>query len=124
MREDYPYMCQAMGEWFERFNVTNPLVMTDMRSFENCRKPLIERPHDEYHMYSGWWCCCYSLNMVRNDNLPLPLFIHRDDIEYEVRNKEINLKTFMPDIKTIQKNNSSFFVPNFIFNIITMNKQR
>lgn len=91
MREDYPYMCQAMGEWFERFNVTNPLVMTDMRSFENCRKPLIERPHDEYHMYSGWWCCCYSLNMVRNDNLPLPLFIHRDDIEYEVRNKETGI---------------------------------
>ena len=42
LREDYPYICQAMGEWFEGFNVTNRLVMTDMRSFRNCRKPLIE----------------------------------------------------------------------------------
>ena len=91
MREDYTYMCQAMGEWFEKFNVINPLVMTDMCSFENCRKPLIERPHDEYHMYSGWWCCCYSLNTVRKDNLPLPLFIHRDDIEYEIRNKDTGI---------------------------------
>jgi galactofuranosylgalactofuranosylrhamnosyl-N-acetylglucosaminyl-diphospho-decaprenol beta-1,5/1,6-galactofuranosyltransferase len=91
LREDYPYICQAMGEWFENFNVTNQLVMTDMRSFDNCRNPLVERPHDEYKMYSGWWCCCYSLNTVRNDNLPLPLFIHRDDIEYEIRNKETGI---------------------------------
>ena len=84
LREDYPYICQAMGEWFEGFNVTNRLVMTDMRSFRNCRKPLIETPQDEYRMYSGWWCCCYSLNTSSKDNLPLPLFIHRDDIEYEI----------------------------------------
>ena len=91
LREDYPYICQAMGEWFEGFNVTNRLVMTDMRSFQNCRKPLIETPQDEYRMYSGWWCCCYSLNTVRKDNLPLPLFIHRDDIEYEIRNRETGI---------------------------------
>lgn len=88
LREDYPYICQAMGEWFEKLHVTNNLVMTDMRSFKNCCKPLVERPHDEYKMYSGWWCCCYSLNTVREDNLPLPIFIHRDDIEYEIRNRE------------------------------------
>ena len=88
LREDYPYICQAMGEWVEGFDVTHQLIIEDIRSFNSCRKELIEKPHDEYKMYSGWWCCCYSLNTVRKDNLPLPVFIHWDDIEYEIRNKE------------------------------------
>ena len=26
LREDYPYICQAMGEWFEGFNVITVLL--------------------------------------------------------------------------------------------------
>lgn len=87
-REDYPYLCQAMGEWFEKLTVKNDHVLTDLRFFETCCQPFAASVHDEERLYSGWWCCCYSLDTVRSDNLPLQLFIHRDDIEYEVRNRK------------------------------------
>jgi galactofuranosylgalactofuranosylrhamnosyl-N-acetylglucosaminyl-diphospho-decaprenol beta-1,5/1,6-galactofuranosyltransferase len=38
--------------------------------------------------YAGWWYACYPLTVVREDNLPLPMFIHCDDIEYGLRNRK------------------------------------
>lgn len=35
----------------------------------------------------AWFYCCIPKQFVRNDNLPLPLFIHMDDVEYSVRNQ-------------------------------------
>ncbi|MFV0527413.1 MAG: hypothetical protein ACK5MN_01635 [Lachnospiraceae bacterium] len=35
--------------------------------------------------YSGWWYCCIPRTQISEDNLPLPIFIHRDDIEYGLR---------------------------------------
>lgn len=34
--------------------------------------------------YNGWWYCVISLK-DKNNNLPLPIFIHGDDIEYGLR---------------------------------------
>ncbi len=60
----------------------------DMRSFDLCTQEEMCTTENELHRFSGWWCCCYSLNIVRQDNLPLKqLFIHIDDIEYEKRNR-------------------------------------
>ena len=56
MREDYPYMCQAMGEYYEKFKVYNGLALTDMRLFENCKSDIITKAQNEYRLYSGWWC--------------------------------------------------------------------
>jgi CDP-glycerol glycerophosphotransferase (TagB/SpsB family)/GT2 family glycosyltransferase len=36
--------------------------------------------------YFGWWYCCMPISVVQKDNLPLPIFIKRDDIEYGLRN--------------------------------------
>ncbi len=36
--------------------------------------------------YFGWWYCCMPIAVVQKDNLPLPIFIKRDDIEYGLRN--------------------------------------
>lgn len=38
--------------------------------------------------YAAWWYACYSLNVIKEDNLPLPVFIHMDDVEYGIRNKK------------------------------------
>ena len=38
--------------------------------------------------YAAWWFCCICMDFVRSDNLPLPLFIHQDDVEYSLRNAE------------------------------------
>ena len=34
--------------------------------------------------YSGWWFACYPMEYVR-ENLPLPFFLHCDDVEYGLR---------------------------------------
>ncbi len=35
--------------------------------------------------YSGWWYCCIPTTHIRPDNLPLPMFLHYDDVEYGTR---------------------------------------
>lgn len=35
--------------------------------------------------YTGWWYSCIPIEFIRKKGLPLPLFIHRDDIEYGLR---------------------------------------
>lgn len=41
---------------------------------------------DNVHQYSGWWYCCIPRNIVNKDNLPLPIFVRGDDVEYSIRN--------------------------------------
>jgi galactofuranosylgalactofuranosylrhamnosyl-N-acetylglucosaminyl-diphospho-decaprenol beta-1,5/1,6-galactofuranosyltransferase len=36
--------------------------------------------------YNGWFYCCIPTQIIHENNLPLPIFIHYDDIEYGVRN--------------------------------------
>ncbi len=86
-REDYPHRIYASGEWFEKFEVENALENADLRSYEICTCDEMCATTHEFRRYSGWWCCCYSLEVAGNDNLPMPLFIHFDDIEYEIRNR-------------------------------------
>lgn len=38
------------------------------------------------HQYCGWWYCCIPMTTARSDNLPLPLFVRGDDVEYSIRN--------------------------------------
>lgn len=36
--------------------------------------------------YNGWFYCCIPTQIIHENNLPLPIFIHYDDVEYGVRN--------------------------------------
>lgn len=36
--------------------------------------------------YLSWWYCCMPVDVINSKNLPLPIFIKRDDIEYGLRN--------------------------------------
>lgn len=51
------------------------LVMNDGYQWEE---------HD--NQYAPWWYCCIPMKYVRNDNLPLPLFVRGDDSEFSIRN--------------------------------------
>ena len=64
-----------------------PEMNLDIRDREMATTQYLTETGNETERYSGWWCCCYSLETVREDNLPIPLFIHYDDIEFGVRNK-------------------------------------
>ncbi len=41
--------------------------------------------------YTGWWYCCIPTDNIRELGLPLPQFIHYDDIEYGVRNSHFGI---------------------------------
>ena len=41
---------------------------------------------EETSQYNAWWYCAFPASVVRDDNLPLPIFIRGDDIEYGLRN--------------------------------------
>lgn len=41
---------------------------------------------EEYREFNAWWYCCFPMNIVQEDNLPLPIFIRGDDLEYGLRN--------------------------------------
>lgn len=86
MREDFPYLQHAGGEVFRDFKIHNEQVLMDLRSYENCVQEFMCSPEVPRNIYSGWWCCCFSLNTVRENNLPIPFFLHFDDIEYCLRN--------------------------------------
>ncbi|MCD8369897.1 MAG: glycosyltransferase [Clostridiales bacterium] len=41
---------------------------------------------EEAREYNAWWYCCIPMGVVREDNLPMPVFIRGDDVEYGLRN--------------------------------------
>lgn len=88
MREDCPHILFCAGEIWENGSVIQPEQNLDMRFFSNALSPYLADTGHEKKWYSGWWFCCCSLNVVREDNLPLPLFLHHDDIEFGLRNQE------------------------------------
>lgn len=36
--------------------------------------------------YAGWWYACIPKTIIDEQNLPMPFFIHYDDVEYGIRN--------------------------------------
>ncbi len=38
------------------------------------------------YKYAAWWFCCIPSTIARLDNLPLPVFVRGDDMEYSIRN--------------------------------------
>lgn len=87
MRQEFPHILFCAGEMWKDGFVINPRKNLDVRDYQTaCCSYLTETGH-EHEWYSGWWYCCYSLETVRPDNLPLPVFIHGDDIEFCLRNR-------------------------------------
>lgn len=49
------------------------------------RDALLRNTESQNWDYGGWWYCCIPVSAIREKGLPLPVFIHRDDIEYGIR---------------------------------------
>lgn len=42
--------------------------------------------HQPKEAYAGWWYCCIPTTVISRDNLPIPVFVRCDDVEYSLRN--------------------------------------
>ncbi|MDO5424147.1 MAG: glycosyltransferase [Eubacteriales bacterium] len=82
LRQDRPYMQYESGAQWNRGDILALRHFLDLRQPENL---LLNEQETETAEYTGWWYTCIPLNVIENDNLPLPLFIHRDDVEYGLR---------------------------------------
>ena len=88
-RSDHPFIQHSSGEWYKDHSVYNYNPFIALRSYEECTQDYMTTTALEYRMYSGWWLCCYSLNVVTPDNMPLSqFFVHLDDVEFGVRNRK------------------------------------
>ncbi len=54
----------------------------DLNSVDACLYNEVE----EYVEFNAWWYCCTPMTVVNENNLPLPIFIRGDDLEYGLRN--------------------------------------
>lgn len=85
LREDHQYIQHAAGEWFTNFKVINEHPLLDLRKYDNCTMEYQLSTVREHKLYGAWWCCCYSMDAIKKENLPLPIFVHHDDIQFGLR---------------------------------------
>lgn len=78
---DRKYLQYSSGEKWENCRTYSPKNLLDLRKIENVLKNEIEADIN----YSAWGFCSIPLSIVDKNNLPLPLFIHHDDVEYGLR---------------------------------------
>ena len=90
LRKDFPQYLNARGEWSENYLIQSECHLVDLSDRREATAMLSKKRNDK-KLYSGWWCACYSIDMVENTALPLPLFIHDDDISYEREHAENRL---------------------------------
>jgi GT2 family glycosyltransferase len=69
-------------------NRENPMDGISLLPLEN----IINNEEAEDANFSGWWYSCIPASLIYDGNLPLPLFIHRDDQDFGVRSRKKILK--------------------------------
>ncbi|MCI7814462.1 MAG: glycosyltransferase [Lachnospiraceae bacterium] len=82
MRLDTPWIQYESGAQWNSGNILALRHNWDMRDKMMVLKNEIENESVEY---TGWWYTCIPVKMIESEKLPLPIFIHRDDIEYGLR---------------------------------------
>ena len=58
----------------------------DLEQETDCIRNETQEKHGMHAEYNAWWYCCFPMETVTKRGLPLPLFIHHDDVEWGLRN--------------------------------------
>lgn len=82
LRRDKPFIQVESGAFWNGGNLLSRKGGLDLRNAEACLFNEIEESVD----YSAWWYSAVPLDIITDENLPLPLFIRGDDVEYGLRN--------------------------------------
>ncbi len=81
LRTDFMEMQHACGEIWTGRRSESPKRGYDLSKIYY----LLLNEKNIPNVYNAWWYCCIPLDRGLINNLPLPLFIHGDDIEYNIR---------------------------------------
>lgn len=82
LRIDKPWYQTESGSLWNSGNLIGRKIGLDLRTLDACLYNEFEEKCD----YNAWWYCTIPMQYVRSDNLPLPIFIRGDDVEYGLRN--------------------------------------
>lgn len=81
LRENTPCIQYESGAVWNRGRIKARKHHLDMGELND----ILNNEKEERTEYAGWWFSCIPVEQVKKYGLPLPLFIHRDDIEYGLR---------------------------------------
>lgn len=84
LRLDEPWRQTESGARWNAGELIGHKAGLDLRKVEPCLYNEIEEECD----YNAWWYCTIPMRVVKEDNLPMPIFIRGDDVEYGLRNME------------------------------------
>lgn len=82
LRKDLPYFQVESGATWNQGKITSSKCGLDLRNLYDCLLNEFETIND----YNAWWFCVIPKEYIRDDNLPLPLFVCDDDVEFGLRN--------------------------------------
>ncbi len=75
------FQTESGGRWNNGALVSHKSGL-DLRELDAC----LYNEFEESCEFNAWWYCTVPMQFVREDNLPLPIFIRGDDVEYGLRN--------------------------------------
>lgn len=88
MRMDVPYIQHESGALWNDGWIKNCKGNYNVLEYTS----VLENELEEKTEYMGWWFCCIPIEAIKKRGYPLPVYFHRDDIEYGLRNiKQITL---------------------------------
>lgn len=89
LRRDVMYIQQEAGAQYKNGTIVSLRSKIDLRKKEEI---LLNEVAKEKPDYNAWWYCCLPIKCIEENQFPLPLFIHEDDVEYGIRcEKEVIL---------------------------------
>ena len=82
---DYPSVQQEIGALYKDFVA---YIGQANHKFFDMRNPAAVSANEVVNPtnYTGWWYACIPQAIATESNLPMPYFIHYDDVEYGIRN--------------------------------------
>lgn len=86
LRENTPYVQFESGASWNRGKIVAHHHHYDLRNFDE----VVANEMEETVEYTGWWYTAIPIEQITKKGLPIPLFIHRDDIEYGLRTGDGN----------------------------------
>ena len=79
--DDQWFQTEAGATWNSGKLISNKCGL-DVRNAESC----LYNDFEEKCEFNAWWYCTVPMTIVREDNLPVPIFIRGDDVEFGLRN--------------------------------------
>lgn len=79
--DDQWFQTEAGGTWNSGRLISHKQGL-DLRSLDACLYNEVEEGCE----FNAWWYCAVPIKYIRRDNLPLPIFIRGDDVEFGMRN--------------------------------------